>query len=120
MEGAPRASFEKTLIEEQVRIAAGSPLRIGAPGAWLVAVAIVRLLDDGPVVRALLPLAVLYEVYSVVVWVARRRMPRPLRVLYTTPFIDVPFAGLVAYVRAGDGRFRSTPRRSAAWRISVQ
>jgi hypothetical protein len=59
-----------------------------------------RWLGEAPLGRALLPLAALYAAYSAGVIVARRVARKPLRLFYTTPLVDIPFAGVVGFIWA--------------------
>jgi len=97
---APRASFEKTLVDEQVKLANSSGLRTWGPVVWLGVLLVFRVVADSPLVRVLLALAVPYTVYALAVGIARRVLARPTRLLYTTPFVDIPFVGVVCFAWA--------------------
>jgi len=94
---APRASFEKTLVDEQVKLANSSGLRTWGPAVWLGVLLVFRVVADSPLVRVFLALAVPYALYALAVGIARRVLVRPMRLLYTTPFVDIPFAGVVCF-----------------------
>jgi tRNA A-37 threonylcarbamoyl transferase component Bud32 len=106
---AERRSFEKVLFDDQVKLALNAPTRLWASLVWLGVVMLMRWLDDGPVSRALLPLAAGYVCLAFGVWVGRRVTGRPLHLPYVVPFIDIPLIGITGFVWA-----RASPA-SATW-----
>jgi len=110
---ASRASFEKTLVDEQMQRVLGSRLRGFAALALLLNCSAMAWLGESPLARALLPITAFFVVYSVGINLARRLGRRPLQLFYVTPILDVPVAGVVGFVWGG------VPGQSTDWACGV-